>query len=144
MTFVPANFDDAQEARPAKPGKYALQITKAEEVLTGPNSKHPGMPQLRVTLGFQNEPNTPDVTQFISLPHEFDENPTFKTLLLKRFLEHFKIPYDRNGIDTEKVCMEAVGCSAVTEVGLSEPDANGNVYNRVVIPRLRDEPNSRR
>ena len=143
MTFIPANFDDAVEAKPAPAGRYTLQITKMEETQTGPNSKHPGSPQLRATLGFVDQPNTPDITHFISLPNEFDENPTFKTLLLKRFLEAFRIPYDRNGIDTERVCMEAVGCTANLEVTLDEPDTNGNVYNRVKIPRLAAEPGRR-
>jgi hypothetical protein len=139
MTFVPVNFDDAQEAKPAQPGVYEMQITAAEETVTGEKSKNPGSPQLKVTLGFADQPNTPNITQYLSLPYAGDENGAFKTLLLKRFLVHFKIPFDSQGLDTERVCMEAIGCSARTEVTLTEPDENGNVYNRLKVPRLRDE-----
>lgn len=143
MTFIPANFDEAQEAKPAPAGRYNLQIIKMEEKQTGPNSKRPGSPMLVATIGFPDTPNVPNVTQFVTLPGEFDDNPAYKTLLLKRFLEAFRIPYDRDGIDTDKICMEAVGCTANLEVSLSEPDANGNVYNRINIPRLRDESGRR-
>jgi len=141
MAFIPVNFDDAQESKPASSGIYNLQITEAKEVQTGPNSKFPGSPQLRISLGFTDEPNTPNVTHFISLPHAEDEQKSanYKALLLKRFLVHFNIPFDHSGIDTEQVCMHAIGASANTEVKLDEPDANGNVYNRLVLPRLRDE-----
>jgi hypothetical protein len=144
MTFVPVNFDDAQEPKPAQPGVYDLQITAAEEKETGPNSKHPGSPQLKITLGFENEPNTPNITHYISLPYQGDESANFKALLLKRFLVHFKVPFDSNGIDTERVCMDMVGASARTEVSLTEPNPEtGAVYNRAILPRLRDEGNQR-
>jgi hypothetical protein len=60
-------------------------------------------------------------------------------LLLKRFLALFNIGYDSAGIDTEKLCMEMVGATANAAVSLSEPDDNGNVYNRLIVPRMRDE-----
>lgn len=145
MSFIGINFDDAQEAKPAAAGMYNLQITDAKEGQTGPNSKVPGSPQLIFSLGFTDEPNVPNITQWISLPNSEDDQKSanWKALQLKRFLVHFGIPFDSNGIDTERVCMEAVGSMAQTEVKLSEPDDNGNVYNRVVIPRLRDEAGRR-
>lgn len=141
MTYIPVNFDDAVEAKPAAAGRYNLQITQCEIVKTGEKSKRPGSPQYKVSIGFMDEENTPNITQFISLPHEEDEKKSsdYKVLLLKRFLELFKVPYDRNGIDTEKLAMEMVGCSAFAEVQLSDPDDNGNVYNRLVVPRLSNE-----
>ena len=105
MAFIPVNFDDAVESKPAASGLYNLQIVEAKEAQTGPNSKVPGSPQLRVTLGFIDEPNTPNITHFISLPNEHDEQKSelYKVLLLKRFLIHFSIPFDTAGIDTERV-----------------------------------------
>ena len=145
MTFIPVNFDDAVEAQPARTGRYNLQITGCVTAFTGPNSKVPGSPQLKVTLGFTDSANTPNVTQFISLPNEMDEpgSALFKTLLLKRFLELFNVRYDHSGIDTDKIAMDMIGCNASAEVTLSEPDDNGNVYNRLVVPRLRNESNKR-
>lgn len=141
MTYIPVNFDDAVEPKPASPGRYNLQITKCDIAKTGPNSKNPGSPQFKVTLGFADEPNVPNLTQFISLPNEDDkpETANFKVLLLKRFLSLFNVSYDRGGIDTEKMSMDMVGCSANSEVSLTDPDDSGNVYNRLVVPRIANE-----
>lgn len=141
MTFVPVNFDDAQEAKPAPAGVYELQITAAEEAKTGPNSKYPGSPQLKITLGFADVPNTPNVLQYMSLPNEHDDanSANYKALLIKRFLTHFRIPFDPTGLDLDKICMEMVGASARTEVTLTEPNDSGDVYNRLKIPKLRNE-----
>lgn len=143
MTFIPINFDDAQEPKPVDGGKYSLQIVKAETAESGPNSKRPGSPQLKVLIGFADEPNAPAIMQFISLPHEEDEKKSadFKALLLKRFLTMFSVPFDANGIDTERLCMDMIGATAVGDVTLDEPDANGNVYNRLKVPPLRGESN---
>lgn len=141
MTYIPVNFDDAVEAKPAIPGFYELQITACEIAKTGPNSKRPGSPQFKVSLGFVSEPNTPNITHFISLPNEDDKPETaqYKTLLLKRFLILFNIAYDRGGIDTEKMAMEMPGHAARAEVTLTEPDENGSIYNRLQVPRIKGE-----
>ena len=141
MTYIPANFDDAKEPQPVGGGRYNLQITEAVEVKSGQNSKRPGSPQFRVSIGFPDEQNVPNMTQWISLPHEEDEakSANFKLLLLKRFLVLFNIPVPRDGIDTDRLAMEMVGATANAEVNLSDPDDNGNVYNRLVVPRIREE-----
>lgn len=146
MTFIPCNFDDAVEPQPVSSGRYNLQITGCEVAKTGPNSKVPGSPQFRVSIGFLDEPNAPNITQFISLPNEQDEakSANFKVLLLKRFLTLFRVPFDASGIDTERMAMDMVGATANAEVQLSEPDDNGNVYNRLVVPRIREEDSGRR
>lgn len=141
MTFIPANFDDALEAQPAPAGRYDLQILKSEVVLTGERSQNPGMPQFKVTIGFETEDNVPNILQFISLPNELDDpsSAQYKVLLLKRFLESFRVPYDSRGIDTERMAMDMIGARASLEVTITEPDDNGNVYNRIQVPRLRTE-----
>jgi hypothetical protein len=141
MTYIPVNFDDAVESKPAQPGKYNLQITKCELTKTGPNSAHPGTPMFKVTIGFTDNANTPNITHFATLPNEDDlpEKALGKALFLKRFLALFSVPYDRGGIDTEQLPMDMVGCSAYAEVSLSEPDDSGNVYNRLQIPRIKGE-----
>lgn len=144
MTFIPVNFDEAVEPKPAPAGRYNLQITGCDVAQTGPNSKRPGSPQFKVSIAFQDEPNTPNITHYISLPHEEDEasSANFKALLLKRFLVLFNVPFDPTGIDTEKMAMDMVGATANAEVGLSEPDDNGNVYNRLQVPRVKEEATS--
>ena len=139
--FIPVDFDSAVEAKPAPGGRYNLQIVACDLTKSGEQSKVPGSPQFKVSLGFQDQQDTPNVTHFISLPNgQEDENSRkFKVLLLKRFLEAFKVPYDRSGIDPARMAMEMVGSTANLEVKLSDPDDSGNVYNRIVVPRLRSE-----
>ena len=141
MTYIGVNFDEAVEPQPAPSGRYNLQITACDVAKTGPNSKVPGSPQFKVSVGFMDEQNVPNVTHFISLPNGQDEasSANFKVLLLKRFLVAFNIPFDNNGIDVEKMAMDMVGATANMEVKLDEPDDNGNVYNRLVVPRIPSE-----
>lgn len=140
MTFIPVNLDDVQEAKPAAGGTYSLRIVKCDVVKTGPNAKIPGADQFKVSIGFEDEPNTPNITHYVSLPHEQDDDGgAFKALLLKRFLTLFNIPYGADGIDTEQLAMEMVGAAANCEVTQTEPDDNGNVYNRIKVPRLPNE-----
>ncbi len=141
MTFIPANLDDTVEQKPVAKGTYDLQITGAKLQETGENSKHPGAPMIRVNLAFEDlELNAPGITHFITLPYEGDDNASFKLLMLKRFLVAFKIPYSNEGIDTEALVVEMAGHSAKLDVSLTEPNDNGDIYNRIQIPRLRDEP----
>lgn len=142
MSFVPINFDDVAEPKPAPAGKYNLQIAKCDVTETGPNSKNPGSPQLKVSIGFPEEPNTPNLSHYVSIPNGSDSDD-FKALLLKRFLVLFNVPFDSNGIDLENISMEMVGASAHAEVAMSEPNDNGDVYNRLVLPRLPNEPGRR-
>jgi hypothetical protein len=141
MTFIPVNFDDVQEPKPAPAGNYNLQILKAEVAVTGPNSNRPGSPQFKIQIGFPDEPNTTAMSQYMSLPHE-DDDPNkaqYKALLLKRFLTLFNVPFDSTGIDTEKLAMEMIGATAQADVELSEPSDSGDVYNRLKVPRMRGE-----
>lgn len=142
MTFINVNFDEAVEPQAAPAGRYNLQITEAKVVKTGPNSKTPDQPQYRVTIGFPDYPEYQNFSHFVSLPNEMDEagSAKFKALLYKRFFGLFNVPYDHNGIDLERDPMNLVGATAFAEVKLSEPNDNGDVYNSVVVPRLRNEP----
>jgi hypothetical protein len=139
--FIPVNFDDAVESKPVPGGRYNLQIAACDVTKSGEQSKVPGSPQFKVSIGITDAPDAPNITQFISLPNGQEEEKArnFKVLLLKRFLEAFNVPYDRNGIDPSRMAMEMVGATANLEVKLSDPDDNGNVYNRIVVPRLRNE-----
>ena len=137
------DFDNAMEPKPLAKGRYPVQITAGEVKETGPNSKHPGRPQLVFTVGFtgpsQEEQLAPTVRHYISLPHPDDEKKSFdfKLLMLKRFLVAFNLPVERQ-FDPEQVAFAAIGSEADLEVDLTEPDDNGNVYNRLVMPRIQD------
>lgn len=140
MTFISLNLDEVQEQKPAPKGTYELMITAAQATESGERSKNPGSPLLKVTIGFvDQEVNAPVITHYLSLPFEGDENANFKALMLKRFLNAFKVGYSSEGIDVDNLAMELIGQTANLEVNLTEPNENGDVYNKIVVPRLRDE-----
>lgn len=145
MTFIPVNLDEVQEAKPAAIGRYNLTVTGCEDTVSGEKSKRPGSPLFKVNLGFVDEPNTPNILLFLSLPHE-DDTPSasnFKMLQLRRFLEQFGVGYNSEGIDTERMANDILGANANCEVGLSAPNDNGDVYNTVILPKLRGEESGR-
>jgi hypothetical protein len=140
MPFIPVNLDETVEQKPVAKGNYELMITGSKLTETGENSKHPGAPMFKVTLGFTDpEISAPVISHYVTLPYEGDENANFKLLMLKRFLVAFKIPYSSEGIDPEALATEMIGCTATLPVGLSEPNDNGDIYNNIQIPRIRDE-----
>lgn len=146
MTFISVNFDEAVEPQVAPAGRYQLQITEAKVTKTGANSKRPDSPQYRVSIGFPENPEFQNFSHFISLPHEDDDakSSNFKVLLLKRFLELFQVRYDNNGFDLEGLAMEMTGATANAEVGVSEPNDNGDTFSTLRVPRLRNENQTRR
>lgn len=141
--MIELDFDSVLEPKPLPKGRYPVQITAGEVKESGPNSKNPGRPLLQFTVGFtgpsKEEQIAPTVRHYVSIPHPDDDQKSydFKLLMLKRFLVAFNIPFDRN-FDPEAVALDAIGTTADLEVDLTEPDDNGNVYNRLVLPRLRD------
>lgn len=146
MPFIPVNLDDVKEPKPAPEGRYRVQITGAKVTKASENSKHPGHPQLQVTVGLPDEDSVPTFSHYISFPHPDDEpnSANFKMLLLKRFLHAFDLPYDPKGIDTEKLCMEMVGRS--TEMAVTQQASNKDpsaMFNALVLPRLPDEEDSK-
>lgn len=144
MSKIAVNFDDAQEPKPVAGGRYDLQILECKSTVTGAQSKNPGSPQFRISIGILGEAgeNAPAITHFISLPNEGDEKKSFdfKLLLLKRFLVAFKVPFNKNEIDTEELPLQMVGSEANLEVVLTEPNDKGDVYNGIKVPPIKDEP----
>ena len=133
--LIPIDVGAAQESKPVPNGTYDLQVTDCLDT-----KSQKGAPQFVVSIAIEGHDDAPNMRHYISLPADGDEpgKQQFKVLLLKRFLSLFKLPVP-NAIDTEKMAMGMVGAKARAEVGLSEPDDNGNVYNRLNVPRLREE-----
>ena len=134
--LIPIDVGAAQESKPVPQGYYGLQITECQDT-----KSKAGNPQFSVSIAIEGHDDAPNMRHFVSLPVPGEEasKTQYKTLLLKRFLTLFSQPIP-NQIDTEKLSMSLVGAKAKAEVTLSEPDAeSGNVYNRLSVPRLRDE-----
>lgn len=140
MTTLDYDFDEVTEAKPVPKGYYELQITGADLTESGENSKHPGSPMIRVSLGFVDlDLNAPNITHYISLPYgEGDENEKFKLLMLKRFCAVFSAELER-GVELENFAMSLPGHTGNCEVDLTAPNDNGDVFNRLKLPRLSNE-----
>jgi hypothetical protein len=141
MTFISMNLDEVQEAKPAPIGRYLLRIDGTEVRETGPASKSPGQPMLKVIINVLDVPDAQAITHFITFPTPTDDqdNAKFKMLNLKRFLQAFNIRVPKEGVDLEQLSVDCLGAEASCDLTLSEPDDNGNVYNRLRLPRLVDE-----
>lgn len=135
MSFIPLDLTGAVESKPVPAGRYDLVITGIpEEVKT----KEKGKPQLAVSIAINGHDTAPNVRHYLGLPAPDDEPKSrdFKILLLRRFCELFAIPFTAQGFDLN----DFAGASASSvEVSLSEPTDSGDVYNRLVIPRMRGE-----
>lgn len=136
MSLLNINLNEVEEPKPAPAGKYELQITGCQVGETSEKSKHPGTPMYKVSLQFTDlELNAPGFTHYVVLPTEDDEGG-FAALNLRRFLEAFHIPFGGEGIDVEQLAMEMSGHTAHIEVQLTEPNENGDVYNKIRLPKL--------
>jgi len=141
MTFISMNFSEVEEDKPVSPGFYSLRIDSCEVTATGPNSKHPGSPMLRVGINILDNDNAPMLSHFITFPNEGDDPGTvkIKSLNFKRFMQAFSLPINNDGIDLEQLAVQALGAEATCELTLSEVDDSGNIYNRLRLPKLTTE-----
>ena len=127
---IPVDLGRVQEAKPVPAGKYDLTIASVEET-----KSQKGFPQLVVNIGIDAHPEAPNLRHYVSLPSAGDEKAEMKALFLKRFLQGFNIPHEGMSFDTD----DFPGARASLELTLSEPDDSGNVYNRLIVPKSRDE-----
>lgn len=142
MSYISLNLNDVKEAVAAPKAEYELQITAAQATQTGQNSKHPGTPMIKFTLGFTDpELDSPSFNHYMVFPYEGQTEYLNLTLLgIKRFLVHFQIPYSDDGLDTETIAFEAIGKTAICAVEQQEPNDNGEIYNKLgYLPKLREE-----
>jgi hypothetical protein len=146
MGFIPINVNDAKEPKPVPVSKYDLTILNCEPALSR-NKK----PQLIATIGIDGYDEAPPVMHYISLPAEGDEpdKMKYKVLMLKRFITLFGVSVANDGFDPEKLGMELAGKRARAELTLeTEKDGDGNekadarTFNRLQVPRLKDEGTS--
>lgn len=142
MSYISLNLNDVKEPVAAPKAEYELQITAAQATVTGQNSKHPGTPMIKFTLGFTDpEVDSPPFSYFMVFPYEGQTEYLNLTMLgIKRFLVHFQIPFGEEGLDTETIAFESIGKVAVCAVDLQAPNENGEVYNKLgYLPKLREE-----
>ena len=125
--FITINLSNTAEPKPVAPGRYNLIISEAKF--------RDAKKDIEVSLGIDGHLDAPNIRHFISLPKPDDDagKVAFKQLMLKRFLEQFKIPFhDTEGFNIE----DFNGQQASVQLNLSEPDDNGAVYNRMQFDKL--------
>ena len=129
MAKIAVNLSEVTESKPVPNGVYNLTIASVDEMVS-----QKGLPQLKVSIGIDGQPESPNVTHFVSLPSSKDEpdKAKYKSLFLARFLALFKIPSDESGFDLD----DFLGATARAELTLSEPNDNGDVYNRLQVPKM--------
>lgn len=132
MAKIAINLNDVAESKPVPAGRYGLTIASAEAM-----KSQKGADMLKVSIGIDGHDTAPNISHFISFPSGDDDagKANFKALMCKRFLVAFGIPGDAEGFDTD----DFPGSTADLELGLSEPNDTGDVYNRLVLPKLKDE-----
>lgn len=129
------SFSNVQEKRPVPKGTYDLTIESADTHV----SKESGKPSLKVVTVIEGHDDSPKITAYYGLPHDEDDadKTANKMRQIKRLLVTFSVPYEDTGFSVE----DFFGAKASCELGLTDPDddQNGNVYNRIILPRLPDE-----
>lgn len=133
MGFINLNLGDVKESKNVPAGKYRLVISSFEET----ESREKKTPQLKIVIAVEGHDDAMPVNHYVPLASAKDDQKTamFKNLLLARFLSLFKVPFSAEGFNPE----DMIGCSADAELQLTEPNDNGDVYNRLVVPKLATE-----
>lgn len=138
MGFLNLNLGNVKEMKSVPAGRYELVVANAEEG----ESKETKSPQYKLTINIEGHEDSYPVTHWLSIPSAKDDEKKArsKALFLKRFLVLFNIPHSDEGFDPE----DLIGARATAELSLTDPDENDNkeVFNRLVVPKLRTEKDS--
>lgn len=135
MTFLTfgKSFSEVNERKPVPRGVYHLIV----EDVADHKSKE-GNDSLKVTILIDGHETASKVIEYLSLPMEKDDPDKVynKMLRIKRFLTTFNVPHEDTGFNQE----DLFGAQADCELVMTDPDddPNGNVYNKVNLPRLED------
>lgn len=146
MPFIQAAMDEAAEAEVVPEGQYHVRNYSAEVK----QSKR-GSDMIVVTSIVESaeHPNAAPIMTYLSLPTDEDEPKAkaFKLLQLARFCACFEIAFDSTGFDTDDIAGSEGDClvkqesyQPVTDDGSPDPNKEPLVSNKLVLPRLSNEP----
>jgi hypothetical protein len=132
MPFISVPLDDAKEAEPVPEGEYDLRIVKAED---GPSKKGNAMTTVYIKVEDSAYPNAALVRHWITYPDRDTpaDQRQMRLLDIKRFLTCFGVAQESNGFNSDDL-LGSVGRSFLYQ----EEADDGNVYNRLRLPRLKD------
>jgi hypothetical protein len=128
-SFISDDLDDVEEAKVAPEGEYDLRIVRA---LDKPSKKGEKMCTVSIKI---EEPgiDAPLINVYL-MGWDADTPPEqvrMRKLEIKRFCACFNVPTD---FETDDLVGETGRCFVYQE----ESKADGNVYNRLRLPKLKD------
>jgi hypothetical protein len=132
MPFVNVALGDAKEPEAAPEGEYDLRIVKSED-----GESKAGNPMTTVYIKIEDSavPNAALVRHWITYPDRQTppDQVQMRLLDIARFLQCFGIPHEGAGFNTD----DLLGATGRCFVGQEEAD-DGNVYNRLKLPKLKN------
>ena len=131
MPFISVPLDDAKEAEPVPEGEYDLRIVKAED---GESKKGNAMTTVYIKIEDSAYPNAALLRHWITYPDKDTpaDQRQMRLLDIKRFLTCFGVAMEGNGFNSD----DLLGASGRSFLYQEEGD-DGNVYNRLRLPRLK-------
>ena len=131
MPFISYNPNDYQEPKPVANGRYDVTVGSAE--LTQSKAGN-DMFKLRIEIDGNDE--APPVFENLSIP--YPGCAQIIGLQFNRFMAVFKVKLPDGGFDPDELAVELVGKRANVE--LTQEEYNGNVTNKIKLPKLSSEP----
>lgn len=134
MPFIELDLGSAKETVAVPEGEYDLRVASFD--LTK-SQKGNDMYKALILVESSEYPNAQPITEYLTLPSKnHDEKArNFLALQIKRFLSVFGIPFEAGGFNDEDVNGATGRCMVVQD----EPDENGNIWNKLRMPRLKNE-----
>lgn len=129
MAFIKESLDDVVERKPAPDGEYDLKILKAEE-----KESKKGRDMVQLLIGFDDGTDAPPFNHFLLSWTDDDDDAQvqMRKLEIKRFCAAFDVSEDFDATDLPGLTARKIF------VKQDEPDDQGIVRNRMVLPRLKD------
>ena len=134
MGFISLPLEDVKEPEVVPDGNYDLRIIKAED---GRSKAGNDMTSIMIKVEDDRYPDAQVIRHWLTYPDEDTpkDQRYLRLLDIKRFLLAFGIPYEK-GFESE----DLVGATGKCLVYQEEGD-DGNIYNRLRLPRLDKKSN---
>lgn len=136
MGFVSVDLEGVKEPEVVPDGKYKLRIVKVEDTTSKKGNE---MTVFYIRIEDDQYPEAQIIRHWMIYPNEDMEKDqrTMRLRDIKRFLKCFGVEGDK-GFDTEDLMGQEGECYVYQEEG----ENDGNIYNRLQLPRL--DQNERR
>ena len=130
MPLIKVDLDDVNELDPAPEGEYDLRIIKAEDT---ESKKGNYMTAIVIQIEGTEKPCAP-IRHWLTYPNEEtpEDQRAMRLIDIKRFLTAFGFKYEYKGFTSEDLVGATAHCLIIQEKG-----DDGNVYNRLRLPRLK-------